>query len=498
MPKSCCVTMCTANKLKNPDLSFYKLPSRKTQPLRRQKWIQAIRREASARRMGKLWDPDTKHTYVCSKHFVTGSKNDDESHPDYIPTLLPHKRAKQATSLLRLQNLTKRHQVAATTAALPITESPLEPTTENPPGPTSENPPEPTSENPPEPTSEIPHEPTSELIDQPTTEQRFQEIQLLREERNTARRERDEAQQRYKASSLKEDNEKCKLMTGVSWEIFGVIHTFLAQYISFSLFCKLTSEDQLFLTLLKLRQNPTTPVLAQMFGLNRTTVLRVFTKWVDVMYAKMTFLIRWPDRECIQDSIPSEMRLQFPRLTSIIDCFEIRIERPKKLKARAKTYSNYKKWTTAKYFIACHPSGCITFLSKGWGGRASDVHIVRQSGFLSSSYHKPGDQILADRGFTLVEDFAVLGAHLVMPAFTRGRKQLPGKDVEESRVKSNIRIHIERVIGVLKGRFHILDGPIPMWLVKSLMDERQNKEAATIDKIVHVCAALVNMSNSVV
>ncbi|KAJ8256826.1 hypothetical protein COCON_G00189780, partial [Conger conger] len=84
----------------------------------------------------------------------------------------------------------------------------------------------------------------------------------------------------------------------------------------------------------------------------------------------------------------------------------------------AKTYSNYKKWTTAKYFIACHPSGGITFLSKGWGGRASDVHIVRQSGFLSSSYHQPGDQILADRGFTLGEDFAVLGAHLIMPAFT--------------------------------------------------------------------------------
>ncbi len=70
MPKSCCVTRCTVNKLKNPELRFYKLPSRKSQPLRRQKWIQAIRREASAGRMGKLWDPDTQYAYVCSKHFV--------------------------------------------------------------------------------------------------------------------------------------------------------------------------------------------------------------------------------------------------------------------------------------------------------------------------------------------------------------------------------------------------------------------------------------------
>ncbi len=70
MPKSCCVTRCTVNKLKNPELRFYKLPSHKSQPLRRQKWIQAIRREASAGRIGKLWDPDTQYAYVCSKHFV--------------------------------------------------------------------------------------------------------------------------------------------------------------------------------------------------------------------------------------------------------------------------------------------------------------------------------------------------------------------------------------------------------------------------------------------
>lgn len=51
-------------------------------------------------------------------------------------------------------------------------------------------------------------------------------------------------------------------------------------------------------------------------------------------------------------------------------------------------------------------------------------------------------QILADRGFTLKDDFALIGATLLTPAFTRGRKQLPGRDVEESRVKSNVRIHI--------------------------------------------------------
>ncbi|KAJ8375618.1 hypothetical protein SKAU_G00061980 [Synaphobranchus kaupii] len=172
--------------------------------------------------------------------------------------------------------------------------------------------------------------------------------------------------------------------------------------------------------------------------------------------------------------------------------------RKTKAESTAKSYSNYKNWTTVKYFIACHPAGSITFLSKVWGGRASDVKIVRESGFISPSYHHPGDQILADHGFTLKDDFALIGATLLTPAFKCGRKQLPGRDVEESRVKSNIQIHIERVIGVLKGRFHILDGPLPLQLVKSLGDKLENREMATLDKIVHVCAALVNMSGSVV
>ncbi len=59
MPKSCCVVGCTTNRLKNPELSFYKLPNRKNKLLRREKWTQAIGCEAqSSGKMGKLLDPD--------------------------------------------------------------------------------------------------------------------------------------------------------------------------------------------------------------------------------------------------------------------------------------------------------------------------------------------------------------------------------------------------------------------------------------------------------
>jgi hypothetical protein len=65
---------------------------------------------------------------------------------------------------------------------------------------------------------------------------------------------------------------------------------------------------------------------------------------------------------------------------------------------------------------------------------------------------------LADRGFTLKEDFGTLDCQLIIPAFTKGKTQLLPEEVETSRRMALIRIHIERVIGLLKNRFSILKG----------------------------------------
>ena len=53
---------------------------------------------------------------------------------------------------------------------------------------------------------------------------------------------------------------------------------------------------------------------------------------------------------------------------------------------------------------------------------------------------------MADRGFLIVEELAKCGATLVMPPFLKGRKQLPGHDVERARQLSALRIHVERAI----------------------------------------------------
>ena len=138
-------------------------------------------------------------------------------------------------------------------------------------------------------------------------------------------------------------------------------------------------------------------------------------------------------------------------------------------------------------------------MSQVWGGRVSDIQIVRESGFIVSKFHNPGDQILADRGFTLKDDFAAsCSAELIIPAFTKGKRQLSAEEVERSRKISSVRIHIERVIGLMRNRYNILKGILPIQTVQSLKDEANASNVSSFDKIVMVCGALVNLGESII
>lgn len=188
--------------------------------------------------------------------------------------------------------------------------------------------------------------------------------------------------------------------------------------------------------------------------ISSTSVSRIFNKWIDLLYVRA----KWPSREICQQNMPVVFKELYPLCISIIDCSEIFIEMPKKYDARSKTYSNYKSHNTAKFFISITPFGTISFLSQCWGGRVSDKKLTQECGFLSLL--QTGDVVLADRGFTIRDDISVHGATLEIPAFTRGKKQLSQRDVEMSKKLSQVRIHVERVIGLLKNKYTILQGRI--------------------------------------
>ena len=133
--------------------------------------------------------------------------------------------------------------------------------------------------------------------------------------------------------------------------------------------------------------------------------------------------------------------------------------------------------------IGISPAGAVTFLSHGWGGRISDKQLTIESGFLD--FLTIGDSISADRGFLIAEEVATREAVLEIPSFTRGKSQMPAKDVDESRRVAQVRIYVERVIGRLK-TFKILNSTIPISQVDLLND------------VMIVVSALVNLNKSVV
>jgi len=158
--------------------------------------------------------------------------------------------------------------------------------------------------------------------------------------------------------------------------------------------------------------------------------------------------------------MPMDFRKNFKQCATIIDCFEVFMERPTNLKARAQTWSNYKHHNTAKFLIGIAPQGAITFISKGWGGRASDVYITENCGILDNLV--AGDLILADRGFNIHVSASLYCAEVKLPPFTKGKKQLSKAQVDFSRQLSRVRIHVERVIGVVRQKYTILQSTLPI------------------------------------
>ena len=235
--------------------------------------------------------------------------------------------------------------------------------------------------------------------------------------------------------------------------------------------------------LIKLRLNLQLTDLAHRFNVSVTTVSDILNQGLPSLAKKLAFLIQWPDKDNLLLNMPHVFKHAYPRCRSIIDCFEVFIQRPGQLTARAQTWSNYKHNNTIKFLVSITPTGAISFVSKAFGGRTSDKIITQRSGFLDKIEH--GDQILADRGFLIAEDIANRNASLVIPAFTRGKSQLSAKEVEQTRKIANVRIHVERAIERLKN-FHILSTNMNISMVPHS------------DSIATICSAICNLQPKLV
>lgn len=483
----CCVIHgCSNNSNKNPGVSFYAIPTVRKREGKETEELSQRRRDLWLARINRLNFQPTPHSKVCSHHFTTGKPSylHDSTHPDWAPSLKlagetgqtgKAERSRKGCVMGRYNRVQQRRAQAPSSGSVAQEQdSPGMNTTEA----------------------------YNEVIDafgaveeDMCTSEVCSKIQadhqrLLTDNINLKCQL---ATEKISIDTLRDDEKKVKFYTGLpSFATLMVLYNFIEGSLTDSIKTSLTKFQKLVLVLMRLRHNFPEQDLAYRFGISQSTVSKTFVCVIHVLYVKLKKFIFWPRRDELWKSMPITFQQHFgSRVTVIIDCFEIFIERPSSLTARSLTWSSYKHHNTIKYLIGITPQGSISFLSKAWGGRTTDKHVTENSGLLELL--TPGDFILADRGFNIQESVGLKCAKVVTPSYTRGKLQLSALEVEATRKIAHVRIHVERVIGLVRNKYGILSEKIPIsYLVTS------GSEIAVIDKITTVCCCLTNMCSSVV
>lgn len=155
------------------------------------------------------------------------------------------------------------------------------------------------------------------------------------------------------------------------------------------------------------------------------------------------------DKDLIKKKLPMAFRHKFNKVTCIIDCLEIEVQKPSMSLNQALSWSDYKKANTIKYLISCTPNGLINYISNGYGGRITDTCIVETSDF--SKCLQPNMWVMADRGFKHVEVYLrKMGVLLVRPPSVVSGAKLTKAEAKETKQIASLRIHVERVIRRLR------------------------------------------------
>ena len=241
---------------------------------------------------------------------------------------------------------------------------------------------------------------------------------------------------------------------------------------------KLTLEQELLLVMMRMRLALLVHDLAFRFQISDSLVSSIFLTWIRVMRLEFSHLIIWPSKEVTRENLPNCFQLFYPKVRCIIDCTEVNIETPSSLDTQAKCWSDYKHHCTVKFLVAITPNGMVSYVSKCYGGRATDKHIFNDCGFLNLL--EPYDQVMVDRGFKIREDLMTVQATIAIPPSTVGSLPMKTKSVQETSKIANVRIYVEQAIGRIK-TFRFLKNEIPISCLP------------VVDDIVIVACALCNL-----
>ncbi|XP_035282833.1 uncharacterized protein LOC118232196 isoform X1 [Anguilla anguilla] len=100
MPTMCVAVGCYQKAKRGSYVKFYTFPR---DPVRRKRWVSAVKREG--------WTP-ASHSKLCSMHFITGRRSDDPLSPDYVPSWFAHTTTEEKEKSMAAMRRYKRSQEA--------------------------------------------------------------------------------------------------------------------------------------------------------------------------------------------------------------------------------------------------------------------------------------------------------------------------------------------------------------------------------------------------
>ena len=219
-------------------------------------------------------------------------------------------------------------------------------------------------------------------------------------------------------------------------------------------------EDQIFITLMKVKQNYTNLHLAQLFNCSVATIANIISTFIHVLHAILfnDIMTSIPSRDKNKLSAPSSFN-QYSSCRIVIDCTDIEVAAPGLMSQQNATYSSYRGMNSFKVLVGVAPNAVITYVSKLYPGSISDKAIVQESGLLN--HLTPGDMILADKGF-LIQDIVPRGVSVNIPPFLNNGT-FTESEAKATKAIATCQIHVERTNARLKD-FRILSF-IPSYLL---------------------------------
>lgn len=468
MPTYCCVPGCTTTG------SGHKFP---LDPQMKKRWIIAIKRLDPVTK--KIWQPSLS-SVVCHNHFLPTDYRETllgerkRLLPEAVPSLMKQNDTESLRGK-RAENRRKSRKVAKLTDDCPAKE-PYILSTPDADGPEVEV--LSTSHQGPAQLPATSHQDPAEIIDEPCSDS--VDIPVTSSNSNN----------KFSILKFKDDPSSVLYWTGLDdyehfmffFHVLGPATTSLKGLENIPLL----PEDQLFLTLLKLRQGKDNKELGIFFGIKEQLVSRIFTVWINFMYLQLQELEVWPTRSVIDMYMPSDFGKSFPTTRVILDATEIPIQKPKCCGPQRETFSSYKNKNTLKVVVGCTPRGAVSYVSQAYGGSSSDRQIIERSSLVADkSRFEKRDSIMADRGILVQDLFANKDVTVNTPTLLKGKSQLEPEQLHHDRKVASKRIHVERIIGLAK-------------TYKILKTDLNANYITLGNRIIHVCFYLCNFRRCIV